>query len=119
MLEAVAALSDPEYQQRIWIRHELPHENYYDPLDQSIHTLFDDWVVLPDPEPAIGAFLVSGPEIDRLRALGDVLGPLIDELGDRPDQDYISDRRWPLVVERAGSALSAMVLAGAIEQSEG
>ncbi len=29
VIEAVAALSDPEYQQRIWIRHELPHENYH------------------------------------------------------------------------------------------
>jgi hypothetical protein len=29
---AVAALSDREYQDRVWIRHELPHENYYDSL---------------------------------------------------------------------------------------
>lgn len=118
VMEAVAALSDPEYQQRIWIRQELPHENYYDPLDQSIHTLFDDWVVLPDPQPAIGAFLVDGPEIECLRALGEVLDPLISELKDRPDADYISHPHWPLVIERARAALSAMVLAGSIERSD-
>lgn len=118
VMEAVAALNDREYQERIWIRRELPHENYYDPLDQSVHTLFDDWMVLPNPTGAIGTVLVDGPEVERLRALGEVLGAVIAELKDRPDQDYISDRRWPLVMERAGAALSAMVLAGLIEQSE-
>lgn len=113
---AVAGLSDREYQERIWLRHELPPEVYYDSLDMAVHTLFDDWMILPNPKEAIGTILVDGPEIDRLRHLGELFGTLVDELKDRPDEDYINDGRWPDVVDRARAALSAMVLAGPIER---
>jgi hypothetical protein len=115
---AVAALSDADYQQRVWIRHELPHENYYDSLDLAVHTLYDDWRILPRPVEAVGAILVDGSEVDRLLALGEVLEVLLADLSDRPDEDYTSDSRWPLVIERSGAALSAMVLAGPIERLE-
>lgn len=114
VLLAVAALSDLEYQHRVWIRHELPHEDYYDSLTLSIHTLFDDWAVLPEPQKAVGTVLVDGPEIPRLQELCDVLDPLITELGDRADEEYLQDERWPAVLDRAKAALSALVLAGPI-----
>jgi len=115
---AIASLSDREYQERVWVRQEVPTEDYYDSLDLAVNTLFDDWIVLPNPQEAIGAILIDGPEIEKIRAVGELLGPLIAELKDRPDEDYLNDSRWPLVVERSHAALSAMVLAGPIEMGQ-
>lgn len=115
VMDAVASLSDLEYQERVWIRQELPHEGFEDNLDMNVSALFDDWMVLPTPRDAVGTILVDGPEIDRLQALGESLDTLIDDLKDSPDEDYLRDSRWPIVVERARAALSAMVLEGPIE----
>jgi hypothetical protein len=118
---AVAALSDPDYQQRVWIRQEVPHPGYHDSLDMTVHTLFDDCAVLPNPRDAVGTVLVDGPEIERLNKLGQALDALIDDLKERPDDDYVRDRRWGQVIEYARDALSAMVLAdpGEVARPEG
>lgn len=112
VIDAVAALSDLEYQRRVWIDRIFPKENFYDDLTLRSHILYDDTMVLPDPGSAIGDILIDGDEVARLAALDQVLGPLIDELGEADDFRYISHPRWPEVVRLAGRALSALVLAG-------
>jgi hypothetical protein len=112
---AVAALSDRDYQEQFWIKQEEPHPGCHDSLDMTVHTLFDDWAVLPNPREAIGAILVDGPEVERLQRLGKALKALIDDLTDRPDENYVRDRHWSQIVEYARDALSAMVLAGSGE----
>jgi hypothetical protein len=111
-MQAVAALADPEYQRRVWIDRILPEENYYDELTLNVHILYDDSTALPEPRTAIGDILVDGDEIPRLATLGRILGPMIEELGDAPDIEYLDDNRWPSLVRAAESALAAMVLAG-------
>ncbi|MFI5719824.1 hypothetical protein [Nocardia sp. NPDC051750] len=112
MIDAVAALSDSEYQRRVWVDRILPEENFYDDLTLRVHILYDDTTVLPDPASAIGDILLGGAEIARLTALDRVLGPLIDELGEADDLQYLNHPRWPEVVRLAGHALSALVLSG-------
>jgi hypothetical protein len=112
VMDALASLSDREHQERVWIERDLPAPGYVDNLDQAVHTLYDDWAVLPDPRKAIEAVLVDGPEVDRLIVLGDTLDRLIDELGDVPDADYLAHKDWSTVRTQAGAALVAMVLAG-------
>lgn len=114
VIDSMAALSDLEYQKRVWIDHVLPTENYYDDLTLRVHVLYDDTMVLPDPSSAIGDVLVSGDEVDRIAKLGQVLGPIIDELGESGDIRYIGHPEWPKVARYAGLALSAMVLAGGL-----
>ncbi|MEU6831521.1 hypothetical protein ABZ894_22975 [Nocardia beijingensis] len=114
VINAVAALSDLQYQQRVWIERNNPRENYYDDLDTNIHTLYDDYRILPEPESALDDILVDGDEVERLRTLGRVLGPIIDELGDAPDTQYLSHPNWPAVIRAAGTSLSALVLAGGL-----
>lgn len=114
VIDTMAALSDLQYQKRVWIDHVLPTENYYDDLTLRVHILYDDTMVLPDPSSAIGDVLVSGDEADRLATLGQVLGPIIDELGESDDIRYISHPQWPKATRYAGLALSAMVLAGGL-----
>ena len=112
VINALAALSDRQYQKRVWIDHILPQDNYYDDLTLNIHILYDDCAVLPEPETRIGTVLVDGDEIGRLIDLERVLGPMIAGLGEAPDVEYMADPRWSAVLAHAGSALSAMVLAG-------
>jgi hypothetical protein len=112
MMVHVAALSDPDYQQRVWIRQEVPHPGYEDSLRETVNGLYD--LVLPNPRDAVGSILVDGPEIERLNKLGQALDPLLDDLKDRPDDNYVRDRRWDQVIEYARDALSAMVLSDAL-----
>ncbi|GAB3007141.1 SCO4402 family protein [Saccharothrix stipae] len=107
VLSAVESLADREYQERVWIRGELPHPGYYDELDLSVHTLFDDAAVLPDPASAVGAVL-HAHEVGPLHELGAVFGPLIDDLGDQPDAVYLADPRWDDVVRAAVKAYEVM-----------
>ena len=112
VLSAVAALSDTEYQQRVWIGRESPTPKFYDDLTANVHVLYDDCQVLPDPESALGTVLLPGDEVARLRDLDQLFGPLIDTLGDAPDSVYLASPQWAAVVRAASRALSAMVLAG-------
>jgi hypothetical protein len=112
ILVSLAALSDPDYQNTVWVQGVMPNAGYFDSLSQTISSLFDDWAVLPDPSSAVGSILVAGQEVASLRTLGVHLSGVIDDLGDRADDDYVTDTRWPRVVELAGRALSAMILAG-------
>ncbi len=113
IMVALAALADPQHQRRVWVEHIYPHENYFDSFDLNVHTLYDDTTVLTDgPASGVGDVLVEGDEIERLAVLDRALGPLIADLGDAPDEQYITDPRWPAVIRAAGSALTAMVLAG-------
>lgn len=114
VINAVAALSDLQYQKRVWIDRNYPRDNYFDDLDTNIHTLYDDYRILPEPESALGDILIDGDEVERLRTLGRVLGPIIDELGDAPDAHYLSHPSWPVVIRAAGASLSALVLAGGL-----
>ena len=108
-ISAPAALSDEEYQQRVWIRREYPRAGYFDDFTLNIHVLYDDCVVIPDPA---RKWSTAWSEIVRLHALDQVLGPLLHELGDASDATYLADPRWPTVRVRAGTAVMAMILAG-------
>jgi hypothetical protein len=108
VIHALAALSDEEYQERVWIRGVFPTADYYDDLDENVHILYDDVRVLPEPATRELTVLVPGIEVVRLRELESVLGPMIDERPDWSDAQYLADPRWPQVRARAGAALAAM-----------
>ncbi|TQM25871.1 SCO4402 family protein [Nocardia bhagyanarayanae] len=108
VLSAIRALADREYQQRVWLERQYPHEGFYDDLDQRIHTLYDDCAVLPDPRRRIGTVLIDNDELGALAKLDRVLSPLLDDLGNSPDSVYVGDPRWGAVLTAARVALAAM-----------
>lgn len=79
-------MSDPDHQRTVWGRFELG-VNHYEDLTLHVHVLYDDCQVLPDPDLAVPAIL-NDSEVPAFRALEAVFGPLLDELGERPDADY-------------------------------
>lgn len=106
VVAALRALADRRHQDSRWGVYD-PDVNYYDDLSLNVHVLYDDTQVLPDPEAVVGAVIFSR-EVPWLRRLHACLGPMIDDLGDRPDADYLADPRWQLVVKSAREALEAM-----------
>jgi hypothetical protein len=106
VISALRSLADPQHQLVRWGVSE-PGVDYYDDLTLNVHVLYDDCKVLPDPSTTVGDVIVQG-EVPALRALHEVLGPLLDGLGDSPDSEYISNSKWPSVVTAAQNALDAM-----------
>jgi hypothetical protein len=106
VIAAVRSLSDPLHQATRWGRYE-EGVNYYDDLTINVNTLYDDCQVLPSPETAVPDVLYEA-EVPAFRALERALGPMIRELGNRPDEDYLSDAGWSVVVDAARDALFAM-----------
>lgn len=103
VVDAVRSLSDLDYQQRVWIRREYQREGFYDDFTTNVNILFDDVCVLPAPQERLGV-LLHPDEVGAMRLFGDVLGPLIDELGDVSDARYLEHPQWPEVVARARRA---------------
>jgi hypothetical protein len=106
VLSALESLSDRQYQESTWGRYD-PGVTWYDDLTLNIHLLYDDCQVLPDPGSTVGEILLPG-DVPGLVELHRALDPLLDELGDRPDAEYLSDPRWQGVVDAARAALEGM-----------
>jgi hypothetical protein len=114
VMDTLADLADREYQERAWIHHDYQPHVFTD-LNLGIHILYDDCVVLPNPEESIGSILLPGDEVDYLRELGKVLDVLIDRHGDSPDTVYMDDELWEDVLKWARLALAAMVRSWGLE----
>lgn len=106
VIEAVRALSDLRHQRMRWGRYE-EGVNYYDDLALNVHILYDDCMVLPEPEGAVLTIL-HPQEVDIFRELEHALGPMLEDLRGEPDDVFTSDPRWPGVVDSAGRALVVM-----------
>lgn len=106
---SIATLADPEYQQRVWIDHIYPTENYYDAFDETIHTLYDDTGVMENPMEAIGYVLRSQAEAEAMYPLRYALDTLYDVLGiELSDAEYIASPLWDDVVDAAQRALAVL-----------
>ncbi|MEU7180408.1 SCO4402 family protein [Streptomyces celluloflavus] len=105
---AVRHLADPQYQQRVWIRREYPHSEYYDDFTLTFNTL-DDTAVLVDPHAAIGITLSSVTEADAMQQLAERLDEILDAVGGTsPDSDFLASPLWSGVVDAARNALDVL-----------
>ncbi|MFJ7150587.1 hypothetical protein ACIQVT_20665 [Streptomyces sp. NPDC100445] len=109
IISAVRALADEEYQRRVWVDRNYPKEGYYDDFDMNLHILFDDTLVLEDPEAALGTVLRSVLEVDAMATLASALDDLLAMEGeDKTDAEYISSPLWGPVVRSASVARDAL-----------
>lgn len=105
VIGALRALSDPEYQRRVWLD---PDE--FDSLTFAVNVLFDDSQVLPDParSPRTVGAVVREAEVPALRALGAAFQDVLTRFRDRTDQECIDSADWDGVVDAARAALACM-----------
>jgi hypothetical protein len=105
VVDALHSLRDIDHQRASWVLHK--DQQPYDDLTANTNILYDDTGVLPDPNPRVGAVLFA-EDVEPLLRLSAVLTPLLNKLGNRPDEDYIHDASWPLVVDAARQAYEAL-----------
>lgn len=109
VIGALRSLSDVQYQRERWGQYDPSYPDFYDDLDMNIHILYDDTMVLPEPESAVPAILHEW-EVPALRRVSAVLSPMLHDLGDASQAVYMNDRRWGDVVVVARDALAVMLL---------
>ena len=112
VVHALRALADLDYQQRVWVRHELPHPNYYDEFALEIHILYDDTRLLELLDEAkTGEVLRDEDEREALRPLRDALDTLFDRHGMKlTDEQYMTTPEWTAVVSAAQAALPVFTI---------
>lgn len=109
VLSAVRALADEEYQRRVWIHRDYPHEGYYDDFTMNLNILFDDTLVLEDPATTLGAVLKSQEEVGAMQALASAINVLMEREGtEHTDAEYVASPLWGDVVRSASVAYGIM-----------
>ncbi|MBX9245518.1 hypothetical protein ICW40_11965 [Actinotalea ferrariae] len=107
IVSSVAALSDVEYQRRVWVNREWPVEEHYDDAQQSIEWLLENTQALEEPESLVGIMLFPD-EVLPMSALAARLVPLVEDIGMVESTVFIADPRWAGVVEAAARVRAAM-----------
>ncbi|HEU5023589.1 MAG TPA: hypothetical protein VFV01_01585 [Spirillospora sp.] len=106
VIEALQALSDPEYQRRVWVDRNYPQPGFYDDLTHNINVLYDDTSVAEDPRGQIGLTLENAEEVAAMERLTAVLDPILDSLPTKIDDGaVISLPDWGAVVRAAREAV--------------
>ncbi|MEV3925497.1 SCO4402 family protein [Actinomadura coerulea] len=106
VIEALQALSDPEYQRRVWVERTYPRPGFYDDLTHNVNVLYDDTSVAEDPRAQIGVTLENEAEAAAIESLTAVLDPLLDSLPTKlEDAQVISRPEWSAVVSAAQAAV--------------
>lgn len=106
VIGALQSLGDITYQRDWWGK--LTPEGGVDSLDLCIHVLYDDCRVLPDPASTVPSVL-RATDVGAIWNLGVVLGEIIEELGDSPNEAFVCHPLWPRVAEAARAAHAAML----------
>ena len=109
IIGALEALSDPEYQQRVWVERRFPSPTYYDDFDMAIHTLYDDTGIGDDVRSQIGSTLRDETEASLMQDVISALEEVFAECRDDTDFETIrTSRSWPSVVSTAAAALTRL-----------
>lgn len=108
VISAVRALSDPEYQQRVWIERVYPQPEFFDDFTLNVNILGDAGV-WDSPRETIGYTLVSVAEAEAMESLIARLEEALEGVGsESPDSDFLASSFWPGVVEAARNALALL-----------
>jgi hypothetical protein len=109
VIGALESLSDPEYQQRVWVEKQFPSPTYYDDFDMAIHTLYDDTGIADDARSQIGSTLRDETEARLVQDVISALDDVLAESGDDADFESVrASKGWPHVVSTAAAALSRL-----------
>lgn len=104
---SVARLADSEYQRRVWVGEEWPSAGFYDDAANSIEWLDENTLAFDDPEGLVGQMLFPD-EVLLMSLLAVRVRAILDDLGIVDSATYLSDPRWPAVLEVAGRLRAIM-----------
>lgn len=106
VVDILCTLSDKEYQQRVWVRKELPPGVKLDNFTLVVNVLFDDLWLYDNPQWMMSCFLYSQEEMALVSKVIDALHSVLECLGaEATDQQYIESPQWPVVIKYSKNAL--------------
>lgn len=106
VIVALADLADADHQTPDWF---WWGKTAGDSLHEVVHVLYDDMAGFPHPADRVGTVLVSGVELERLQALADAMGPVLDAHAGDDMSSVADDPRWVAVRSLVASALMEMI----------
>lgn len=109
LLHAIHSLANAEYQLKVWVNQESQPGIEYDCFDFVVHFIYDDSELAEDPEGAIGLLVKNAQEVQLIKDVVRAINRFFDALGmEATDEEYISRREWPDVLETASQAWHVM-----------
>jgi hypothetical protein len=109
LLCTASRLADPEYQQRVWVRREMPPGIDVDSFDQAVHFIYDDTCLGEDADEAIGLYVRDEREARAIKSLVDAMDKLFSAKGTNlTDAEYLASQEWPQVVDTAKALCRAL-----------
>jgi hypothetical protein len=110
LLDHLNSLSDRDYQNRVWVRHEPTPGIDYDDLNNVVHFLLDDMDLERDPDTAIGLFLLDRHEVAAISQVIEALNSLFEKYGlTLSDFEYLSKHEWQKVIDAAIAARNVLL----------
>lgn len=105
LIEHLKALSNTDYQQRVWVLGESDGATVHDEFDYAVHYLYDDTRLAKDPASTIGSILRSAEEADKVSKLVEVIEVIFRQYGKKlSDAEYIQFPEWAAVLKAAKDA---------------
>ncbi len=101
-------LSDPEYQQRVWIDRKFPTPSYYSDFLMAMHMLYDDTGLARNPYSEIGLTLKDETEARLIQIVIEALEEVFGETGDEDFEVVRTASSWPNVIDAAATTWKAM-----------
>lgn len=109
LLGSLRGLSNPEYQQRVWVEHQAWGSVEYDTFDNAVHFLFDDTALSKNAHAYIGDILLNTSEAERVATLIATLESIFAKHGvGLTDAQYMALPEWISVIESARAALAVI-----------
>jgi hypothetical protein len=105
LIQHLQALSDVDYQQRVWVLGESDGATVHDEFDYAVHYLYDDTHLAADPASTIGWILRNEEEAISVAKLVEVIETIFQRYGtDLSDAEYIQLPEWIAVLQAAKDA---------------
>ena len=106
----VIALSDIDFQKRVWLHQDKWEEVGYGNFDLAVHCFFDDHSLLSeDTHSAIGIYLLDANEADAIKILTLKIDQILGRYGTSlKDEQYIEKPEWQEILNAAKVARLAL-----------
>lgn len=107
LIQHLFALSDADYQYRVWILGGTDEETSttHDEFDYAVHFLYDDSLLASDPGATVGWILRDETEVMKISKLVESIEVIFQKYGTSlSDAEYIKIPEWANVLATAKDA---------------
>lgn len=108
IVRLIGKLSDPEYQQKVWVDRIYPTDKFFDNFEMTENRLED--MDLDNPHDKIGWYLRNQDEARAIKRVMQQLDIVMERhmTPTSSDADYLAAPEWPAVVDAARAALKVL-----------